>query len=421
MSSLKLFTAEIAYRPLNFLLCLTAIAVAATLFVAGPLVLNAYVANTQTQLAEVEDKTKDTLKKLDKQTKRIMRDIGVNLRIVHKDTNFGDLYTDYKAVDFPESDVHELAKTPGIDTIVHLVATINEKIMWNDRVALLVGMMPVMTVSQKNEEKPHMVKDVEPGTVHVGHLLGKGLSKGGTLEILGREFKIAAVMPSKGTQEDVQLIIHLEDAQQLLDKEGRVHQILALSCKCKGERISIIQKQLETSLPHVKVTEMESRASAREKQRDLVTQKSDEQLGLIKSNRAISEASLRQFVRVVSPLVVGVCALFVGLLTWLNVRERRNEIGVLRAIGKGSSKIALLILGKAALIGLLGGALGAVLGVIGAAAWSPHVDFSMLSDPSIRWVLIATVVGSPLVAVVASYLPMLMALVQDPSIVLSDG
>lgn len=412
MNSLRLLLAEIGFRPLNFLLCLLAVGVAAMLFVAGPMLLGGYALDTQRQLDAMQDETDKTLAELDKKTKRIMRDIGVNLRIVHKDTNFGDLFTDYKAVDFSEDDVHQLAKAPNINAIVHLVATINEKMIWNDRVVLLVGMLPVMTTSQKNEEKPHMVRDVPRGTVHVGHLLGQGLAEGDKLEILGREFRVASVEPSKGTQEDVQLVVHLHDAQELLEKQGRIHQILALNCKCEGNRLSIVQQQLEQVLPHAKVTEMTARASAREKERDLVAEKRAEQLALVKQNRQQSEDSLRGLLSVITPLGVGVCGLFVGLLTWLNVRERRNEIGVLRALGRRASGIAAMILGKAALVGLLGGVVGCLAGVLAAATYS--------SAP-VDWTLVAiTLVGAPLVAVVASYLPMLAALTQDPAHVLSD-
>ena len=55
----------------------------------------------QTETEEMKAETEKLLADMDKQTKRIMRDLGVNLRIVHRDTNFGSLYTDFVAADFP--------------------------------------------------------------------------------------------------------------------------------------------------------------------------------------------------------------------------------------------------------------------------------------------------------------------------------
>ena len=97
--------------------------------------------------------------------------MGVNLRIVHRDTTLGDLYTDFVAVDFPEDYVQKLANAPQVETIVHLVATLQEKIKWNGRTVLLIGMLPVLTASQKNAEMQHMAQPVEPGTVVVGYEL----------------------------------------------------------------------------------------------------------------------------------------------------------------------------------------------------------------------------------------------------------
>ncbi len=45
-----------------------------------------------------------------------------------------------------------------------------------------------------------------------------------------------------------------------------------------------------------------------------------------------------------------------------NVRDRHAEIGLMRALGYGSSKIALLFLGKSVIIGLIGALFGFLLG-----------------------------------------------------------
>ena len=164
-------------------------------------------------------------------------------------------------------------------------------------------------------------------------------------------------------------VLNLHDAQQLVGKPGRIHQIMALNCKCKGNRISVIRKELEGVLPDTKVTEHLSRATAREQQRDLVERQRttqlnllkanrEQQVGIIKVNREHWEKTMEGLVSVMLPLVVLVAAIFVGIVTWLNVRERRAEIGLLRALGKRTSQIAALFLLKAVLIGLLGGSDG---------------------------------------------------------------
>jgi len=436
MSTLNLILSEIRFRFVNFLLCLLVVIIAAALFIVGPTLISGYAEDTNEQLkklqAQAEQMKADTEKKLaemDKKTKRIMRDLGVNLRIVHKDTNMANLYTDFVAVDFPEDYVHRLAEAESIETIVHLLATLQHKIEWENRTALLVGTLPVLTQSQKNEEKPHMVKPVEKGTVLLGYELGIGFKEGDTIEVEGRKLRIVKIMPKYDSLQDVQLLTNLEDAQEILGKQSKINQIMALNCKCKGDRLSVIRAELEGVLPDTKVTEHLTRATAREKQRDLVEAERKRALAEVESNlKRISENRGRQqktisrLIGIMTPLVVLASALFVALMTWLNVRERRAEIGVLRALGKGAANVAALFLGKSLLVGLLGGAIGCLLGyyltpLVGNKTMEIGADLFATEI----WLVIATVVGAPVVTVMASYLPTLSAISQDPAIVLMDS
>jgi putative ABC transport system permease protein len=114
-------------------------------------------------------------------------------------------------------------------------------------------------------------------------------------------------------------------------------------------------------------------------------------------------------------------AIWVGLLALANVRERRTEIGLLRALGKGTLTIASLFLGKAFLVGLLGAAAGFALGTL-LAGWlgSQALDVAT-THFGVRYdILLFGLVGAPFLSVVASYLPTLIALTQDPAVVLRD-
>lgn len=420
MSSWKLIISEIRVRPSSFIVAVLVVAVAVAVFVAAPSLLDAYARQTDITVAEFEKKTNAELAALDKQTRRIMRDLGVNLRIVHKDTQLGGLYTDFKAVPFPEAYVDMLASAPQIQTIVHVIATLQEKITWKQRTALLVGMRPVLTQSQKNEEKPHMVKPVEKGTVILGYELGSGYHPGDEVEILGKTFRVASVRPQAGTLEDVQLVMDLHDAQELVQKPGMIHQILALNCKCKGDRISQIRRELESVLPDTRVTEHLTRATAREKQRDAVEAARRKQIAMLKENRERTMASQQRLLGILLPLLLLFSGAIVGLLSWLNVRERRNEVGILRALGKRAATIAALFLGKALVVGLLGGLIGCAGGYL-VAQWivqtAPAGTFAAVAfDEILAAVAFA---GAPIVAAMAAYLPTLTALTQDPAAILA--
>ncbi len=130
---------------------------------------------------------------------------------------------------------------------------------------------------------------------------------------------------------------------------------------------------------------------------------------------------LARLINITTPLVILASALFVGLMTGSNVRERRPEIGVLRALGKSAWNIAALFLGKAVLLGLIGGLLGCALGYL----LAPLIGRTMLDLTAdlfrVRPVwIVSTVLGAPLITVLASYLPARTAVAQDPAIVLMD-
>ena len=463
MKTIRLLLAEIGYRKLNFTLSLFSVTVAVLLFVAGPMLVDGYqretgrqvaewqdrvveseesVAQMETGMAAVETKTEEELALLEKQTKRLMRDMGFNLMIVHRDTNMNDFWAaDFAALDMPQEYVERLAADQRLTMVTHLVATLQQRITWNDRKVLLVGYLPETTQSHMRRKAP-MGYNIEPGTVLLGHELGVGHEAGETIDLLDTEFTIARILPEKGSKEDVTIAMHLGDAQSVLEKPQRINQILALGCHCTGSNLPDIREQLGEVLPDTRITEFRSIALARAEQRDLVVAKQTmiltgmgenlrhrqeilkqrkEILANMEDSRAKVQRLMETLADVITPLVVLASAVWVGLLALVNVRERRTEIGILRAIGKGSGMIASLLLGKAVLLGALGASIGLFLGVwtarglgiyaLNLAAGHFHVDSK---------VLLAALIGAPLLSAVASYLPTLSALTQDPAVVLRD-
>jgi len=328
---------------------------------------------------------------------------------------------------------------------VHLVSTLKQMVQWEDKPRLLVGFAPEATQTHIEQKAP-MGFQIKPGTVYLGAISGEGHEVGNTIDILGKQFEIARILPAHGTaEEDIAICMHLKDAQEVLKKPAQISEILALGCKCKTiERIEEITAQLELVLPEARVTEHRMQAIARDDQRKLIVNHSAQTMADYQAKReqivqqekqsqqkiVDQEISHRNRVMglltavtsVVTPLIVLVCAIWVGMLAWSNVRERRVEIGLLRALGKSSTSIAGLFLGKAMLLGLIGGTLGCGLGYV-MARW---LATSMLGvdvahfTPSVLASGCA-LLGTPIVAAMSSYLPTLSAVNQDPAIVLMDG
>ncbi len=465
MSTLNLLVAELWHRKMNVLLSMLALISAATLFVASPTLLDGYRresqerlgamqqetqetleamhAETETQLASMQEDADRDLNELEKRTKRIMRDLGFNLRIVHSNTDLAKLYSGFVAFEMPEEYVQRLAESPEITKIVHLVATLKQMIEWEDRSVLLVGFAPEATQSHIEKKAP-MGYQIPEGSVYLGNVAANGRNVGEQVEIRGKSFEIARVLPLHGNEEDIAVCMNLKDAQRVLQKPGKISEILALGCKCKTvERVEEITAQLELVLPDTKVTEMRLQAIARDEQRKLVEAHHQQTIEAYSSKRQEISAQERQrrqeivdreeqhrarimgllvgTTQILTPLIVLVCAVWVGLLAWSNVRERRAEIGLLRALGKGSTSIAALFLGKAAVLGLVGGAVGALLGLLLARYLGTRLlDVTSSSFTPSLLATLSGLLGTPIIAAMASYLPTLAALKQDPSVVLMD-
>jgi ABC-type lipoprotein release transport system permease subunit len=406
-------------------------------------------------MARVEEETKAQLAELSDTTRKVTLGLGFNLLIVHRDTNMADFWaSDYAAVDMPEQYVDKLAGNHNLTMVTHIVATLQEKIEWERRKVLLVGYAPEATQSHLRKKAPKGYI-VEPGSVFLGYELGVNHEIGDTIEIpirgsdTSKQLKIARILPEQGSKDDISIITHLTDAQEILDKQGRVNQILALNCHCAEADRPKIRAQLEQALPEARVTEFRTKFLARAEQRDAVAASQAKVLGEMQANlearqkilearqkiveerktRSVEMAESREQLKdflvtlsdVITPLVVLAAAIWVGLLALTNVRERRTEIGVLRALGKGTGTIVTLFLGKAVLLGLAGGLIGFGLGTVlgqalGESALGISADYFM-PRPDIFFY---TLIGAPLLAAVASYLPTLSAVIQDPAVVLRE-
>jgi ABC-type lipoprotein release transport system permease subunit len=218
---------------------------------------------------------------------------------------------------------------------------------------------------------------------------------------------------------------------------------MALECRCPGTDLATIRQQLREVLPDTQITEFQSIAVARAEQRALVEARQKAILAEMQKNlelreqllaewretaaqmeasRAKIERLIQTLAERVTPLVVAVSAIWLGLLSLSNVRQRRTEIGLLRALGKGPALIAWLFLGKAVVLGFLGGVFGLSAGIwlarwLGISALDVPVDLFALRYET----FFGAVLGAPLISAVAGYLPMLVALRQDPASVLREA
>jgi hypothetical protein len=115
----------------------------------------------------------------------------------------------------------------------------------------------------------------------------------------------------------------------------------------------------------------------------------------------------------ISFVIVTISSINIAHNFFMQVSERRREIGVLRAVGATRSDVRLIILGEAALIGLIGGLIGIGLAVGGAtvvdwasANYLPRFPFKPTTYFKFEWWVLAGALGfSTVFCVLGGFLP----------------
>ena len=380
MRSLPLIARELRHRPGHAVASLLAL----VLTVALPVVFHGAGAAAQ------------------RETSRIQRDLGYNLRIIPGDASLEHFWDRGYADTTMDQELVRNFQSRGDLSYRHLIATLQRRIQWRGQPALLTGIAEEL--SPQGRKKPSMSFVVKPGTVHLGHAIARReqLQKRSQIALEGRSFEVAAVLSEQGSRDDIRIWMALPDAQALLEEPGRINEIKALECYCQNPELDTLAKlrrELEDVLPGAQVLRLEKMAAAREKQRRM----SEEYFALL------------------LPFVLGLSALWVAFLALLNVRERRAEIGTLRALGHGAGRIGALFLGRAALLGILAAGLGFALGSWALLQFGPEVFEVTAGKIETEWMLLLIAIPTaPLFACVASLAPAMHAVAQDPADVLRE-
>jgi len=374
--TLGLILREIAFRRVSFLLALLAVTVSVALFVSSV----------------------TTGRASERETIRLMRDLGLNLRVIPRDTDMNAFWDrGFSDLSMPEENAAKLAAHEGF-TSNHITATLINRIEWRGKTAILTGIGD--EVFPPGKKKPPMVRVIEPGSVYAGWELAQsvGVKRGDIVEIEGKSFTVSGVGHETGTADDIRLQVHLRDAQEVLGLPGRINEIRAIECLClepEQDTLAGLRTELKKVLPDTEVFQLEAMAKARREQRVMV--------------RAY-------ILDIVLPSVVAVCAVWIAVLALLNVRERRVEIGVLRALGHGSTRVATLFLGRALLIGLLGALIGFAAGTFLALQYGPGIF--RVTAKAIKpdtTLLLWSLAAAPALAALASLVPASLAVTQDPA------
>ena len=425
MSVWRLVVKEIGHRKLNFGLSVLSVLVAVGALVGALTLLHAHDVRTDQMLAEKLAEVKRQGDKLKDDYRKMTLKFGFNLLIFPKEQNLVDLYADdYASKYMPEGYVKRLADS-GIMTVRHLLPILQQKLKWpeRERTIILVGTRGEVPLAHRDPKKPMLVA-VEPGTMVVGYELHRSmkLNVGDKLKLMGREFTVAKCHPERGSKDDITIWIDLAGAQQMLDKKGRINAIMALSCLCEGvKRLANIRSEIAKILPETQVIEFHSQAVMRAEARVHAANHAKSALEAAKQSRAELRSVREAFAAVLVPVVILGCAVWIAVLAFHNVRDRKAEIGVLRALGMHSRSVLTVFLTKAVLTGLVGAGIGYFAGFLAGRLFGETAvtgaGTSSLFEPLL---LLLVILLAPVLAALASWIPALIASQQDPALALRE-
>ncbi len=387
MHPLKLIYKELLYRKASSAVILLTVIIASTVSVA---------IYTLSKASEDE-------------TRKIMREQGLNLYIFPKGTNLIDFYSVNNTPSFPEGYIDTLANSRTFDAVRHLTGILQVKYSdWKDPNG---SSHQIVLMGYKDEamqrflpKQETMGFDVESGTVQVGALISRNIPESSPFKIIGNNGKEYSFKISKRLDEgrgmiDQGVSFNLTDLQQVLGMNGQINKIEALGCVCMDGRINNARKQVQAIFADLEVTEISSIADARENQRLM----------------------MNKYGAFIIPLVVLTCLLITGLLFYQNILARTKEIGILKALGISTFAILAMVLAKACILGLAGGLIGFFAGTIVAEySGSEIFRFTSMNIKPLWTLFYFTVVLFPVLWMLASWIPALVAARIDAARTLSE-
>jgi putative ABC transport system permease protein len=422
MRTIHLIYREIAHRKLPFGLGVAAITVAVACLVAEVSWLRLHDLRTDRILAAKAAETKVLMDRLEDDIRKITVKMGFNMVILPQGQTLEDLQNEEQPPRFMPEEYADRLSRSRVATINHVLPTLVQRLKWPERQrkVVLMGVKGEVWI-QSASQKP-ILESIMTGQVVVGYELHRSLklSLGQKIQLLGREFVVNQLMPERGNADDITLWINLREMQELLNRPQLINAILALECNCSVDRLAKIRQEIGQLLPDTRVIEFASQAIARAEARNRAAEQAASALRQEQNHRLKMRQQQEAFASILIPLVVLAAGAWIGLLMHGNVRERRSEVGILRALGTGSSQILTLFLGKAAAMGFAGSFLGIGLGALVSWIQAP-------SEPGLARILMnplwigITMLAAPGLAMVVSWVPALLAAQQDPATILNES
>jgi putative ABC transport system permease protein len=226
---------------------------------------------------------------------------------------------------------------------------------------------------------------------HAANLLG--IKTGQQLAINQHPMKVSGILSPTGSQDDQLLFTTLPSAQSVLDKPGEVS-LVEVVALCKDCPVDDMVRQISGKLPNAKVMAIQQ----------------------VVAGRLATLAQFRKFSYGLSVVVVFIGGLVVLVTLMGSVKDRTEEIGILRAIGFRQQHIMRIIFIESGLLSIVAGMVGYLVGIgaiwTGLKIFGDHGDMAVPFDPALA---VGAVVMAVMVGLLAGAYPAFMAARMDPN------
>jgi putative ABC transport system permease protein len=312
------------------------------------------------------------------------------------------------------ADAQALSRLPGVEALVPVIQG-NAAVEGNGRTRRTLVLGASSQVPQVWRMQPELGRFL-PDEVGGGgralavlgaklkaELFGAASPLGARIRIGGEPYRVVGVMAAKGQMLgfdlDDTIFIPVERALALFNRDSLMEIDLLYASEASGEAVAERVRQVLLE---------------RHGHEDFTITTQDQMLEVAGSVLDVLTLAVGAIGGI--SLVVGA----IGILTIMTiaVRERRREIGLLRALGASQGQILLLFLGEALVLALLGGLAGLTLGLGGAGLIGALVP---ALPTHIAWQFaLAAEASAGLIGLVAGVLPALRAARLDPILALRD-
>ncbi|MBR9703994.1 ABC transporter permease [Candidatus Pacearchaeota archaeon] len=314
------------------------------------------------------------------------------------------------AVELTIDDSEVVEKVRGVNSVAYFVIG-NAKIEYRtqQRFYMVLGLPGnketqnlIFEAMNLEMDEGRFLKQGDKNKIVIGYsykyanLFEKPLRVRDTIKLNEVEFEVVGILEQIGNpQDDQQVYINMDDFKDLFDSGDRVD-MLWVQTK-EGEDLNFVADEVKRRL-------MRSRGVT-EKTIDFEILTPEEML-----------ASFGTILNIITVFLVGIAgiSLFVGGVgiantMYTSVLERTKEIGTMKAIGAKNSDIITIFVTESGLLGIIGGAVGIILG-IGIAKLIDYIaavqlQTTMLQTATPLYLIIGCLMFSFLIGAVSGYLP----------------